>query len=211
MENGPEHSAPPEAGRPFVCLDFTKVDIDYESGRYAFFLVREFEGLGYRICYRRNFRFLATLQHKIHKRLLAQRPFHVYRAVEDLPEGSVAAEITDRSGFTKPQAWRQIRVRYEAAWPRSDRETAMPYFVHPLNYDQWATAPAPNLDAERPWRVFFAGRVHAKYGGNVLPERFGKMSRQQILETLATALPADVCIASTRPPISTTTTLSIRA
>lgn len=82
-------------GSKFVCFDFTKVDIDIETGRYVFSLVRDFEALGYLVCYRRNYRFLATMRHKAHKRLLLNRPFCVCKSVNELPEGSLAVEVTD--------------------------------------------------------------------------------------------------------------------
>src|SRR5262245_973296 len=53
-----------DAGRQFVWFDFTRVDIDYENGRYGYGLVRDFEALGLLVCFRRNFRFLANMQHK---------------------------------------------------------------------------------------------------------------------------------------------------
>src|SRR5258706_14394380 len=54
--------APGTATGKFICFDFTSVEMDADVGRYAFFLVREFETLGYRVCYLNNFRFLATMK-----------------------------------------------------------------------------------------------------------------------------------------------------
>ena len=174
-----------------ACFDFTQVDIDHVSGRYVFALVREFEALGLLTCYRRNFRFLATMRHKEHKRLLLDRPFQLCRSIAELPGEALGVEITDRDPASAGSSHPRIQIRYEKTWPRNDREFPMRFFVHPLVYDRWITSPPPDLDAPREWRVFFGGRSQDReYRVGVLPERFGKMSRWEIMETLSRNLPA---------------------
>src|SRR5262245_16917202 len=51
-------------GHQFAFFDFTRAEIDDVSGRYLFGLVRDFEALGFFPCYRKSFRFLATMEHK---------------------------------------------------------------------------------------------------------------------------------------------------
>ena len=154
--------------------------------------MRDFEALGFVPCYRRNFRFLATMQHKRFKRFLLDRPFHVCRSMAELPQGSVAVEVTDRRSFPESRTHSQVRVRYEAAWPQAARAVPMTFFVHPIVYDQWLAYPGPDLAAARPWRIFFSGRVVGrKYGADLLSGKFGKMPRQQILRALEASLPAD--------------------
>jgi hypothetical protein len=184
--------APEIAARKFICFDFTKIDMDADVGRYAFFLVREFETLGYLVCYRKNFRFLATMKHKAYKRLLLDRPFCVCNSVGELPQGSVVAEVTDRSAPPRNETCRQILIRYDRTWPQSEQEVPMPFFVHPMNYDRCLAASPPDLVARRPWRIFFAGSAaRDRYGSSVYHATFGKMSRVQILDTLEAGLPAD--------------------
>jgi hypothetical protein len=182
---------PGDAGRRIVCFDFTRVDIDASTGRYVFALVRDFEALDYLICYRRNFRFLATMRHKIHKRRLLERPFRVCGSLAELPGASLVAVVSDRHPFPESAAPRPIRVRYEERWPESDCEVPMSFFVHPFLHEHCLSAPPPDLLASRPWRVFFSGAAtDRRYGTSVLPAKFGKMSRGGILETLESALPA---------------------
>jgi len=181
-----------DRGRKFVFFDFTTVQIDNLSGRYVFSLVRDFEALGFMPCYRRNFRFLATMRHKTFKRLLLQRPFRVCGSVDELPAGSLVAEITDRPSFPARPDQRQIGIRYDERWPQSDREVPLPFFVYPLLHEHWLAAPPPDLAAPRSWRALFLGNVRdRKYARNVLPEKFGKMSRHEIVDALASGLPAN--------------------
>src|SRR5262245_6988720 len=150
-------SKPHHNGNQFVYLDFRRVDIDNVGGRYLFALVRDFEALGLTVCYRTNFRFLATRRHKEHKRLLLERPFRICESTDELPAGSVISEVTDRARVNHSNH-RQIRIRYEARWPQAEWEVPMTFFVYPLLYDQWLAYPPPDLTAPRPWRVFFSGR-----------------------------------------------------
>jgi hypothetical protein len=178
-------------GSKCVFFDFSRGEIDSVSGRYLHGLVRDFEALGYLPCFRKNFCFLATMEHKRFKSFLLRRPLRVCESTDDLPNGSIAAVVTDRRD-PAVRADRIIRVRYEAAWPQSDRGVAMTFFVHPAIYSQWLSLPAPDLEGRRRWRVFFAGRIRLrKYGGRRLPGRFGKMSRQQIMHALETSLPPE--------------------
>src|SRR6185295_7496423 len=85
----------------------------------------------------------------------------------------------------------QIVVNYEWRWPESKTEIPMSFFVHPLLHDQWLACPPPDLAAPRPWRIFFSGRAtDPKYGSNVLPKKFGKLSRRQVLQAVEADLPA---------------------
>jgi hypothetical protein len=174
----------------FAFFDFTRAEIDDVSGRYLYGLVRDFEALGFLPCYRKSFRFLATMEHKRFKSYLLQRPFRVCSSPAELPAGSTPVVVTDRRVFPESPARRHVRVRYEPVWPQSDREVPMTFFVHPAVYDHLLAAPPPDLVAPRAWRVFFAGRVlNRKYGLNLLPKRFGKMSRRQIIEAVESSLP----------------------
>jgi hypothetical protein len=179
-----------DAGKKFVYFDFRDIEIETMSGRYLFSLVCDFEALGFLPCYRKNFRFLASMKHREFKRLLLDRPFRICKSVDELPADSVIAEVTDRPEFQKRAGRRQIFVRYDITWPRFGHEIPMTFFVHPLQHDQFLACPAPALDTSRPWRVFFAGRTHRGYGSHALPQNFGKMSRVQMLQTLESALSA---------------------
>jgi hypothetical protein len=180
------------AGSKFAWFDFTDVDIDNVCGRYLFALVRDFEALNFQICYRQNYRFLATMPHRRFKSFLLRRPFRISKSLDDLPEGSVAIEITDRRQLRENPNRRQIRVRYEEAWPKTANEVPMSFFVHPAIYDQSVSMPAPDCSAPRPWRIFFSGRTaNRKYGMDLMPRKFGKMSRRQIIHAIESVLPSE--------------------
>lgn len=179
-----------DASRKLVCFDFSDVEIDMETGRYVFILARDFEAAGCLPCFRNHFRFLATMRHKHHKRLLLDRPFRVYAGAGDLPADAVAATLSDHDN-PEPATGRQIRVRYDYRWPDEAGEIAMPYFAFPEVYDFMIGSPPPDPAASRSWRVFFAGCCEVdRYGSSVLPEEFGKMSRVQIVKALHERLPA---------------------
>jgi hypothetical protein len=132
------------------------------------------------------------MRHKRFKRPLLNRPFHVYDSLEQFPQDCTVIEVTDRLDDTLPPRGRQIRVHYEERWPQAAHEVPMTFSVHPLVHDRWAAYPPPDLAGERPLRVFFAGRRRDhKYSEGTLPEKFGKMSRQQILGTLEAELAPD--------------------
>ena len=186
-----EHGRQPvDSAKSCVCFDFTKVDIDQVSGRYVFSLVRDFEALGLQPCYRKNYRFLASMRHKRHKRLLYDRPFTLCDSVEDLPSGSLALEITDRPHDSRERAHPRVRVRYDEAWPVARHELPMTFFVHPLLYDEVVDSPPLDTAAPREWRLFFSGKTTSDlYKSTILPLKFGKMSRDEILQTVERALP----------------------
>jgi hypothetical protein len=176
----------------FVCFDFASVKIDNISGRYLFSLVRDFESLGFPVCYRKNFRFIATMRHKRFKKLLLERPFQIYESLDQFPQDCTVVEVTDRLEAPAPAHGRQIRVRYEERWPEAAHEVPMTFSVYPPVHDHWAAHPAPDLAGDRPLRVFFSGRVSdPKYGGTLIRDKFGKMSRQQMVQTLERQLVAD--------------------
>ena len=180
-----------DAERTLVCFDFTQVDIDASTGRYLFALVTDFEALGHLTCYMANFRFLATMRHKRHKRLLLQRPFRVCKSLHEIRLDRLALLITDRETIPPGFSGRAVRVCYDPRWPKQINEVAMTFGIHPELYDVFEQAPPPNLTEHRPWRVFFAGTtVGARYGHDLLRSRFGKMSRVEILHTLVAKLPA---------------------
>jgi hypothetical protein len=179
-----------DAGQRFVYFDFTSMDIEAMAGRYLFSLVCSFEALGFVPCYRKNFRFLASMKHRKFKRLLLERPFRICKSMAELPENSVVAEVTDRPRFRDRVNHKQIRVRYDVKWPESSQEVPMTFFVYPQLHDRWLACPAPDLAGQRPWRIFFAGRFNRNYGTDALQKKFGKMSRCQILAALQADLPA---------------------
>ena len=68
---------PHEPGRKVAFFDFNRAEIDNVGGRYLFALVRDFEALGFSICFRKRFRFLATMECKLFKGFLLDRPFRI--------------------------------------------------------------------------------------------------------------------------------------
>jgi len=180
-----------DASRKLVCFDFTDVEIDRETGRYVFILARDFEAAGCLPCFRAHFRFLATMRHKHHKRLLLDGPFRVYGSARELPVSAVAVTLSDHDD-PEPATGCHIRVRYDYRWPEKAGEIAMPYFAFPEVYDYMIASAPPDPMASRPWRVFFAGCCEeARYGSSVLPEKFGKMNRVQIIKALHERVGAD--------------------
>jgi hypothetical protein len=168
------------------------VQVDLVGGRYLYSLARDFEALGCLVCFRNNYRFLATMRIKMAKRLLLNRPFRVYESISELPSEMIAVELTDREDVVSDGTHRRVRILYDKRWPESSGELPMTFFVHFAMHDRLLAAPPPNLEQQRPWRVFFAGRAVGRiYNTDILPREFGKMSRGQILHTLEASLPAD--------------------
>lgn len=181
---------PRDEGKKLAFFDFDDIEIETMAGRYLYSLVREFEALGFLPCYRKNFRFLASMKQREFKRLLLDRPFRICKSVDELPANSSIVEVTDRLPFQTCAKRRQVFIRYDITWPKSAREIPMTFFVHPKLHDRWLACPAPDLDASRPWRIFFAGRIQG-YDNDSLPKKFGKMSRSQMLRTLESRLPTE--------------------
>ena len=180
-------SQPGDEKKQFVFFDFTNPEIDLDAGRYIFALVRDFEECGFISCYRRNFPFLSNLRYKRYKSILLERPFRVCNSLSGLPTGSVAAVVTDRKR-SRITGTKIIRVLYDERLPRNEGEVSMPFPVYPKLYEQLRTLKKIEVERERPWRCFFAGTVTEKYGRDILPTRFGKMSRLGILKTLKSQL-----------------------
>lgn len=179
-----------ERDRPVLCLDFRSTRIDSVMGRYLYHLVRDFVALGYLPLYRANFRFLATMRHKKYKRLLLDLPFAVYDDDTELPADVVY--VTDDPTLRMPDAGKHVLVSYEHRRPQADDELALPFFVHP-QIDAGETVPDRiSIDEPRPMRIFFAGATRRKrYGGPLMREAYGKLSRAEMLDIVDSTLGTD--------------------
>jgi hypothetical protein len=175
--------------RQFVFFDFSSSQIDLDAGRYIFALVRDFEEAGYVSVYRANFPFLSSMRYKRYKSMLLEHEFRVCESVEEIPDGTLACVVTDRTRIPPVKA-KLLCVSYEHRLPRNESEVVMPFRVFPQLYGQLAGL-QPDLESWRPWRAFFAGTITARYGKKTLEQKFGKMSRLSVLHAIETKLAPD--------------------
>jgi hypothetical protein len=140
--------------------------------------------------FRDRFRFLASMRHKSYKRMLLARPFGVCAEPAEIPGDGPAAVVTDRRWASTAGGVPLVFVRYDRAWPRRPHEVPLGVSVPPELHDGLLGRPLPDLEGERPWRIFFSGAsgAHA-YSRDLLPRRFGKLSRPRILALLPELLP----------------------
>ncbi len=172
-------------GEPMVCCDFTNPAIDAVGGRYYFSLVRDLIDAGYFPVFTTRRRTLSTFGTSPLKSLLLPERLGVVRSLDELQEPYFL--ITDDPSIMPEHA--EIVVRADYGWRvcKSSEDIAFPFFVHP-----WiASSIPPNLTKTRTARLFFGGNTEeGKYDKPVIREKYGMLSRREMLEVAAAVIPS---------------------
>jgi hypothetical protein len=172
-------------GEPIVCCDFGNPAIDAVGGRYYFSLVRDLIDAGYFPVFTARRATLSTFGTSRMKSLLLSERLGVVRSLDELKQPYFL--ITDDASAAPEHAERTVMVDYEWRICKSADEIAFPFFVHP-----WiASSSPPKLAETRTARLFFGGNTEqGKYDKPVIREVYGMLSRRDMLEAAAAAIPA---------------------
>lgn len=154
-----------------------------DRGRYAFLLVNALKMSGYQLVFYPQFHFLSRLNK--YKALLHALDFRVLEPREadqvSMPPDSLTLY---QSGSRK-----RVKLEWMSSGPVPREVVAMPYFMHPLMYQEPYVRPDPARPTRR--RVFFGGNTTPKdYQRKVLATRYGKINRVAVLEHLMSQLDA---------------------
>lgn len=162
-------------------INFRSVRWHDDRGRYAYLLAKALDLAGYRIVFYPQFHFLSRLNK--YKALLHALSFRVLdpriaRQVDCPPDSLTLYQAGGR---------KRVKLEWIAAEPVPESAVAMPYFMHPLMYQQPYVRPDAERNTRR--RVFFGGNTTPKdYRRKVLATRYGKINRVAVLEHLLSQL-----------------------
>ena len=168
---------------PVALINFRSVRWHDDRGRYAFLLANALKMSGYELIFCPQFRFLSRLNK--YKALLHDLEFRVLnpqtaRQVSCPPDSLVLHQ----SGVRK-----LLKLEWISAGPVPEAAVAMPYFMHPLMYQEPYVRPDAERDTRR--RIFFGGNTTPKdYQRKVLATRYGKINRVAVLDHLINQLEA---------------------
>jgi hypothetical protein len=173
-------------GEPIVCCDFSDPAIDGVGGRYYFSLVRDLIDAGYFPVFTARRGTLSTFGTSPLKSLLLPERLGVIRSLDELKEPYFL--ITDDASSAPERAEKIITVDYEWRVCRAADEIAFPFFVHP-----WLASVHPPQPGETSTaRLFFGGNTEeGKYDKDVIREKYGMLSRREMLEVAANTIPAE--------------------
>ncbi len=177
-------------GEKIVCCDFSDHAIDSVGGRYCFSLVRDIIDAGYFPVFTARRGTLSTFGTSRVKRLLLSERLGVVRSPDELQEPYFL--ITDDPSATPRHAERVVFVDYEWRVCRKPDEIAFPVFVHPRIAAGMKDFQLPETSEPRPARLFFGGNTEpGKYDKDVIRDRYGMLSRREMLAVAASAIPAE--------------------
>jgi hypothetical protein len=177
-------------GEKIVCCDFNNPAIDAVGGRYYFSLVRDLIDAGYFPVFTARRETLSSFGTSRVKSLILSERLGVIRSLDELTEPYFL--ITDDPHAAPQLAKRIVLVDYEWRVCRQPDEIALPVFVHPRITSAMKSFQPPEVAAKRSARLFFGGNTEeGKYDKEVIRERYGMLSRREMLKAAAAAIPAE--------------------
>lgn len=177
--------------RPIVVLDFRDSRIDGPQGRRFYSLFVFFIRAGFYPVLRENYLVLGNIQDK-HKKLCLSENFSVLLDERELPQDYLL--VTDKwfSGLAR-KAKKVITVNYQPDYKTSDTCFPMPFPMFPPLYAAQQDLHLSSYRQQpRQWQIFFGGDAErGKYNKKSIRKIYEKLSRAQLLDSLAQILVAD--------------------
>ena len=178
-------------GERVALVNFRSLRWHDDRGRYAFLLANALRMSGYQLVFYPQFHFLSRLNK--YKALLHDLDFRVL----DPREADQVSVSPNSLTLCQAGGCKRVKLEWISAGPVPEAAVAMPYFMHPLMYQEPYVRPDPVRPTRR--RIFFGGNTTPKdYQRKVLATRYGKINRVAVLEHLTNQLDATEITVVTR-------------
>lgn len=174
--------------KPIIVFDFRDTRVDGPQGRRFYCLFIYFIRAGFYPVLRDNYLMLGNIQEK-HKKRCLQEEFSVLLHEHDLPQDYLL--LTDkRYSSLAHKAQKIITVNYQPDYRAGDDCFPMPFPMFPPIYTAQQDLHLENYRRQqRQWKIFFGGDAErGKYNKKSIRDTYKKLSRAQLLDTLAQSL-----------------------
>lgn len=180
--------------QPIVVFDFRDTRIDGPQGRRFYCLFIYFVRAGFYPVLRDNYLMLCNIQEK-YKKLCLQEAFSVLQHEQDLPPDYLLVTDKWHSGLAH-RARKIITLNFQANFHSDDACFPMPFPMFPPVYAKQQDLHLSSYRQQpRRWQIFFGGDAErGKYNKKSIRTIYQKLSRAQILDSLAQSLPAELFI-----------------